>query len=246
MRSFRSLRAIVFCNAWIRGAATSFGSPAGPQTPYQFVWWNPAKPASSIVRNSGAALARTGVVTARARTRPFLTNGRIEGRESNIICTCPPTRSVIAGALLLYGTCTMSMPAILLNCSAARCDELPGLGVAKFSFPGFAFAWATSSATLLKGRSLLTTRMNGMELICPIGVKSFSESYGSFIRCGRITWIEVFSTSIVPSGAARATAPAPMVPLAPARLSTMTERPSASDSGGAMTRATTSVGPPAG
>jgi hypothetical protein len=50
---------------------------------------------------------------------------------------------------------------------------------------------------------------------------------------------------VYPSGAARATRPTPMVPAAPATLSTITVCPRASRNPSAITRAIVSVGPPA-
>ena len=52
------------------------------------------------------------------------------------------------------------------------------------------------------------------------------------------------TSSVSPSGAAATTLRAPMAPLAPARFSTTTDCPSASDSLGATMRATTSPVPP--
>ena len=49
---------------------------------------------------------------------------------------------------------------------------------------------------------------------------------------------------VEPSAGDLATSSAPMAPVAPTRLSTITGRPRLSDNRGAMTRAATSVGPP--
>ena len=70
-----------------------------------------------------------------------------DGSESNISCTWPPIRSVSAGALPLYGTCSMSMPAAILNASPERCCDvaLPADANASDGFDDFASA--TSSFT---------------------------------------------------------------------------------------------------
>ena len=55
-----------------------------------------------------------------------------------IMSIWPPSRSVIASGLLLYGTCRMSVSASCLNISpATRLDELP---LPKLSLPGLFFA----------------------------------------------------------------------------------------------------------
>jgi hypothetical protein len=54
------------------------------------------------------------------------------------------------------------------------------------------------------------------------------------------------SSSVLPSGVARATCPAATVPLAPGLLSTITGWPSASARRGAISRAIASAPPPAG
>src|SRR5262249_5025433 len=56
---------------------------------------------------SGNASKRMAVVTAKARSRPDLICSIDGGRPMNITCTCPPSRSVIAGAAPRYGTCVM-------------------------------------------------------------------------------------------------------------------------------------------
>ena len=54
--------------------------------------------------------------------------------------TRPLTRSGSAVVVPLYGTCRMSMPAMLLNVSPAMCSELPCPSEAKLSLPGLALA----------------------------------------------------------------------------------------------------------
>ena len=49
----------------------------------------------------------------------------IAGTLPNSTCTCPPIRSTSAGFMPLLGTCTISMPAMPLSISPARCEALP-------------------------------------------------------------------------------------------------------------------------
>ena len=74
-------------------------------------------PASATVGTSGSSGSRLAPVTASARSFPALMCGKAEGMLSNIIITWPPSRSVIAGALPLYGMCRMSTCARYLNIS---------------------------------------------------------------------------------------------------------------------------------
>ena len=65
----------------------------------------------------------------------------------------------------------------------------------------------------------------------PAGWKSRCASKGTFLRIRGLVAIGEFSrSSVYPSGAARATSSPAMFPEAPARLSTMKGRPSASPS----------------
>ncbi len=57
--------------------------------------------------------------------------------------------SVNASGVPLYGTCNTSMPAASLNFSPLMCVPLPMPADPKFSAPGFFFASASRSATVL-------------------------------------------------------------------------------------------------
>ena len=92
---------------------------------------------------------------------PPRTSGNEVIGESNIICTCPPSRSVRAGALPLYGTWTMSIPAMVLNNSPARCRGVPLPVEANMICPGWLLARAISSCTDFAGISGRTTRRKG-------------------------------------------------------------------------------------
>ena len=60
----------------------------------------------------------------------------------------PARSSVVSGARPLNGTCSMSMPALVLNSSPARCAPEPLPIEPKVSAPGLAFAIATSRRRL--------------------------------------------------------------------------------------------------
>ena len=80
-------------------------------------------------------------------------------RGENIRSMRPPSRSVTAGPVPRYGTCSISMPAICMNSAPERCDAEPTPDEPKLSLPGLALAWAISSAVLRTGSAGLTTRM---------------------------------------------------------------------------------------
>ena len=52
---------------------------------------------------SGSASERVAVVTASARSLPALMYSIDDGRWRNMTCTCPPSRSVSAGAVAAIG-----------------------------------------------------------------------------------------------------------------------------------------------
>ena len=89
---------------------------------------------------SGSASERVAVVTASARSLPALMYSIEEDMGANMTCTCPPSRSVSAGAAPRYGTCTMSTPAIILNSSPATWGAVPLPAEAMLSLPGLALA----------------------------------------------------------------------------------------------------------
>src|SRR5688572_25156090 len=106
--------------------------------------------------------------------------GSADGRLSNIICTCPPSRSVIAGADPLYGTCDICTPVSTLNSSPDRWIEVPLPLEAKLMVPGLDLATATSSGTVFAGTDGCATSTFGTPATSTIGAKSFAASYGIF------------------------------------------------------------------
>ena len=133
---------------------------------------NPGNPASAIVGSSGASGERCAVVTASARNLPALTWGMAFARLSNMSCVSPASNACSAGAPPLYGMCTMSTRASVLNNSPARCPALPLLPDPNDNVPGCAFAYATSSGTELTGSVGLSTSTLGVVATSVIGAKS--------------------------------------------------------------------------
>ena len=156
----------------------SGGVPAGTKIPYHVEMSNPGTPTSAIVGKSGASDERFAVVTANAFSLPAFICAIELARLSNMNCTCPPSRSCIAGAPPLYGTWTMSTFASDLKSSPARCPALPLLPDANESLPGLAFARAINSATEFAGTDGLSTSTFGVTATSVTGAKSFSASYG--------------------------------------------------------------------
>ena len=87
-------------------------------------------------------------VTASARSLPLLMWRMVEEKPLNMTCTCPPSMSVTAWPLPLYGTCVILIPARLLSSSPVRCPTLATPVEAKLTAPGFAFASAINSCRL--------------------------------------------------------------------------------------------------
>src|SRR5882672_9735498 len=75
--------------------------PAGASRPYHGLSSYPGTPASSTVDTPGSSGERRLPVTARTRSLPDLTCGSTVGMPRKAICTCPPIRSAIAGAVPL-------------------------------------------------------------------------------------------------------------------------------------------------
>ena len=76
----------------------------------------------------------------------------------------------------LYGTCTISTFARLLNNSSDRCGLVPMPGEPTVSVPGFALASAITSFTVFAGTEGCTAITSVTSDISDTGSKSFSES----------------------------------------------------------------------
>src|ERR1700722_16871097 len=92
-----------------------------------------------------------------------------------------PIMSFKAGGPPLYGTWTMSIPAMLLSILPARCGTAPVPVEANDSLPGLALAYAISSGMVLNGSAGLVTSTNGTWQSSAIGTKSATGSYDSFL-----------------------------------------------------------------
>ncbi|MNC87732.1 hypothetical protein D3C83_34800 [compost metagenome] len=79
----------------------------------------------------------------------------------------------------MYGTWTIRVPVSPLSSSIDRCEVLPLPGEPWVSLPGFAFAYAISSLTLLTGSALFTTSMLGTSATRLMGAKSRTASQAS-------------------------------------------------------------------
>ena len=111
---------------------------------------------------------------------------------------------------------------------------------------GFAFASASNSARFCQRDSARTATIKGTEPSVDTGMKAFSTSKGTRLNSApAAALVELVPISTVsPSGVARATASAPISPLAPARFSTTTFWPRVSRIFSVKTRATVSVAEP--
>src|SRR5476649_2187153 len=99
---------------------TGCGICAGPTTPHHEID-SYGNPDSSTVGTLGRVGKRCLPVVASARNLPPCTLGSADGMLSTMNETWPPTRSICACELPLYGMCSTSMPATLLKYSPARC-----------------------------------------------------------------------------------------------------------------------------
>ncbi len=98
---------------------------AGTSTPYQLLASKPGSPASATVGRSGNSAERLAVLTAIPLILPAFICGTAVAAVANTSCMLPATRSIIAGPPPLYGTCTILVPAMVLNNSSARCPVPP-------------------------------------------------------------------------------------------------------------------------
>src|SRR5262249_9790032 len=81
--------------------------------------WLASKPGtkSPTVGISGSASERIAVVTAKAASLPARMYSSDAAMSVNVTWICPPSRSVIAGPALRYGTCVRLTPVIILKSS---------------------------------------------------------------------------------------------------------------------------------
>ena len=171
---------MIFTISRLSRATTSLGVAAGATTPYQISTSAPSTPASRMVCTSGRLGMRCLPVVASRRTLPALASGTTGGTPVNTMLNCPPMRSVMASALPLYGTCTMSVLVISLKSSPVRCGLLPTPGEPKLSCPGRFFARSIRSFTVCAGIDGCTAMTTGPVASRQTAAKSFTGSNGVF------------------------------------------------------------------
>ncbi|KAG1381979.1 hypothetical protein G6F60_015135 [Rhizopus arrhizus] len=99
--------------------------PAGAIRPSQAPMSKPGKPCSATVGTSGSIATRSGVLTASAFSRPDCTLASDDTMGSKVAVVRPPTMSVCAWLLPLYGTCTMAAPALDSSTAVTRWLVVP-------------------------------------------------------------------------------------------------------------------------
>src|SRR5690606_16241210 len=114
----------IFTTAPWSSLTTPAGVPAATGKPHHAKTSKPGM-VSESAGTSGTVGKRLALVTASALTFPVSMSGIAGEIVENIIGIRPPRRSVSAPGTPLYGTWTMSSPALVLNSSMVRCGALP-------------------------------------------------------------------------------------------------------------------------
>ena len=78
-----------------------------------------------MVGTSGRTALRRVPLVPSTLSRPLLMCGTTWISDGITICAWPAMTSAIAGPPPLYGTCTTSIPAWIMNSAQARCCRLP-------------------------------------------------------------------------------------------------------------------------
>src|SRR5438874_8297739 len=150
-----------------------------------------------MVGSSGSAGSRFAPVVAIAMSFPDLMCGSDEGMLSNIMFVWPARRSVTAGALPLYGMCTMSVFVRYVNIAPDMWMLVPLPLEAYVYLPGFFFASSITSLTLRGGNDGCTTSTLLSETIGATGARSLFTSSGIFVyRKGLIAWMPLVLMTI--------------------------------------------------
>ena len=139
MMSFTSAESSALMTSALSFAMTSFGVPAGTMMPNQLSAAKPVRPPSETVGRSGSTGERREEATAMPRSLPARTCGSEDGMLSKKSVTVPESRSVIAGALPLYGMWLALKPPIDFMSSYSRWESVPLPCEAKFTLPPCAF-----------------------------------------------------------------------------------------------------------
>ena len=165
---------------------------------------------------------------------------------SIITSISPPRSAVMTGGVPLKGTTCASMPAVTLNSSAARFCVVPICGVPMLSWPGWARAYISRSASVRKRPPSFTTTARSNVASSETGAKSLSVSNGSDWNSAALTAVPLLtSSSVWPSGSARATCSPATTPPALGLFSMTTLCPSGPAIFWPTVRAVMSAAPPA-
>lgn len=147
-----------------------------------------------------------GLVTPSALSAPLLMCGRALSELATIMSTWPPSRSVMAGDVPLYGTLRMSSPAIIFMRSPAMCSEEPMAPSAMVYLPGLACTSETNSGMVRAGKSLRVTSTLGTLASMLMGVKSRTGSNGRLrYRLALIEKLVKVTSRVLPSALPLAT-----------------------------------------
>src|ERR1043166_9581099 len=112
-------------NAALSFAITGAGVALGATNPFQPITSKPGSPACATGEIPGTSAEGCFDVTASPRTvPPVICDCAIEA-ITNDICVAPEITALSAEFASRNGTCTMSMPAMVLNNSPARCGGVP-------------------------------------------------------------------------------------------------------------------------
>ena len=202
-------------------------------------------PLSRAAGTSGSCGARWSPSTANARRALPLICPITGPRISTPTSTSPLRSALMTGGVPLKGTTWASMPAVVLNNSAARFWVVPTCGVPMLSLPGLARAHASNSASVLNRPPSATTSTRSKVASMDTGAKSASVSNGSDLNSAALTAVPLdTSSSVWPSGSARATSSPATTPPAPGLLSTTTGWPRAAAIFWPTVRAVRSAAPP--
>ncbi|MNL40803.1 hypothetical protein D3C87_1631770 [compost metagenome] len=185
--------------------SVSGGSLAGPNRANHALDSKPlmVSPMGGTPGNCGSAC---GLVTPSARSAPLLMCGRALSELANIMSTWPPSRSVMAGAVPLYGTFRIFRLAIIFMRSPAMCSDEPMAPSAMVYLPGLACTCDTNSAMDRAGKSLRVTSTLGTLASMLMGVKSPIGSNGSLrYRDALMEKLVNVTSKVLPSGLLLAT-----------------------------------------
>ena len=145
---------------------------------------------------SGATDTRFSDVMPSALILPARTCGSMEEGVSIMKLIWPPIKSCSAGAVPLYGTCSILMPVVDMRSSVVRCAAAPMPLEAKVSWPGLAFASSIRSFIVVAGSELVAHTISGEVASNDTCSKLLTESYGSLAYS---VWLAACAAITVPS-----------------------------------------------